>query len=128
MQDGGERNFKMAVKREKKTADILNTLVVLNRGRFVLEAGDQLAQLTEAIVAANAKGKLTITLDVTPSGWKSDGRCNQVDVKPTVTLTKPKTVQGKSIFFVTDDSKLVREDPSQEEMFHDEQQEQPNGR
>ena len=114
-------------KSDENVADIISTLVVLNRGNFVIEAGRELAELTEAITQTNAKGKLVITLEISPSGWKDDGRCNQVDLKPKITIDKPKKEQGKSIFFVTDDNKLTREDPAQTDLVADEERE-TNGR
>lgn len=100
--------------------DILGTLVVLNRGNFVVDAGREFQTLTDAIKALSGKkgGSLTIKLDVIPSGWsESDGRCNQVEIKAKISSTLPKKEQGKSIFFLTDTGKLTRDDPGQEEMF-----------
>lgn len=113
---------------DDQVADIVSTLVVLNRGNFIIDAGRELKELTDAIKQTNAKGKITITLDLTPSGWKEDGRCNQVDIKPKIGLTKPKPEQGKSIFFLTEDNKLVRDDPDQEKMFADPPLEVVSGR
>ena len=115
-------------KQDENVADIISTLVVLNRGNFVIEAGRELAELTEAITQTNAKGKLVITLEISPSGWKDDGRCNQVDLKPKITIDKPKKEQGKSIFFVTDDNKLTRDDPAQTDMFAEQEERETNGR
>lgn len=111
------------MKKEQKkedVADILGTLIVLNRGNFVVDAGREFQALTEAIKNLSGKkgGSLTIKLDVIPSGWaESDGRCNQVEIKPKITVSVPKKEQGKSIFFLTEDAKLTRDDPNQEEMF-----------
>ncbi len=97
-------------------ADIVQTLCVLNKGRFIIEAGSQLQELTDAIVDTNKAGELTIKLKVSPSGWKH-GRPNQFDFQPDVSIKKPRTDVGKTIFFVTQDNKLTREDPDQAEMF-----------
>lgn len=107
-------------KEEKKVADILGMLVVLDRGNFVINAGREFQELTEAVKAANKKGVINIKLEVTPSGWKeSTGACNQVEVRPNIVLTKPKREHGKSIFFVTDDNTLTRDDPDQTEIFNE---------
>ncbi len=107
---------KSAVKSEGTgTADIISTLAELNRGNFILQAGRELHDLTESIKDTGKKGKLVITLEVTPSGLRH-GRVNQVEILPDVTITKPKPAQGKVTFFVTDDNNLVRQDPGQMEM------------
>jgi hypothetical protein len=95
--------------------DIISTLIVMSRGNFVIDAGRELFELTEAIKDTGKKGKLVITLEVTPSGLRK-GVVNQCEIRPDVTIQKPKPDQGKSIFFITDDNHLVREDPAQMEM------------
>ena len=97
---------------DERVADIISTLVVMNRGNFIIECGREMQELTDAIKDTGKKGALVIKLEVTPSGLK-DGRVNQVEIRPDVSINKPKHDQGKSIFFVTEDNKLVRDDPNQ---------------
>lgn len=116
---------------KEEVQDILGTLVVLNRGNFVVDAGREFHALTEAIKNLSGKkgGRLVISLDVIPSGWsESDGRCNQVEIKPKITVTAPKKEQGKSIFFLSDEGKLTRDDPEQEQMFKEAEVEADAGR
>jgi len=98
-----------------KVADVISTLVVLNRGRFILECGSELQQLADAIVDTGKEGSLTIKLKVAPSGRKN-GRINQFEIRPDVSIQKPKHDQGISLFFVSEDNKLMRDDPDQMEM------------
>ena len=103
---------------EERVADIIGTLVVLNRGNFVIDCGREFQELTDAIIDTNKEGELTIKLKVKPSGWKKGtGRANQVDVSPEISIKKPRHDQSKSIFFITEDNKLTRNDPEQEELF-----------
>lgn len=103
---------------DPRVADILNTLIVLNRGNFVIEAGREFQELNDAIMATNKPGKLVITLTVAPCGWnKGTMRVNQVEVNPAFEIKKPQHDQAKSTFFVTDDNKLTRDDPDQEKLF-----------
>jgi hypothetical protein len=97
---------------DHKVADILSTICELNRGNFAIECGRKLQELSDAIIDTGGKGRLVITLDVTPSGLKK-GRINQFEVRPEVKITKPQHDQGSSIFFVTPDGKLTRDDPDQ---------------
>ncbi len=107
---------------DSRVADIIGTLVVLNKGRFIVECGAEFQDLTDAICATNKPGKLIITLTVSPSGWnKGTMRVNQVDVAPEFSVKKPLHDQAKSIFFVTDDNKLTRTDPDQETLFEERQ-------
>ncbi len=103
-----------AVERSE-VADIIQTLVVMSRGKFVVEAGVEFQALADAIVDTGKKGSITIKLEVTPSGLKN-GRVNQFEIRPDVSIQKPKHDAGKSIFFVTEDNRLVRDDPDQMDM------------
>ncbi len=100
---------------KSNVADVISTLVVLSRGRFVIEAGVQFQKLTDAIVDTGKKGSLTLKLEVTPSGLK-DGRVNQFEIRPEVTIQEPRHEMAKSIFFVDDNNKLLRDDPDQMDM------------
>lgn len=112
-----------------RVADIVSTLVVLNRGNFVIDAGREFQEVVDGIIATNKPGELNIKLKIVPSGWKKGtGRTNQVDVQPEITTKIPKHDQGKSIFFVTEENKLTRDDPDQEEMDFDEKEQNGNRR
>jgi len=117
-------------KDDQKVADIISTIVVLDRGRFVVECGRELQELTDAIVETNKAGEIIIKLKVSPSGWKKGtGKPNQFDFQPEVAIKKPHHDAGKTIFYVTDDNKLTREDPEQTEMFAEQEREaNTNGR
>ncbi len=93
-------------------ADIISTLVVLSRGNFVIDCGRELQELTDAIVDTQKEGSLTIKLKVKPSGLRK-GKVNQCEFAPEVSIAKPKHDQPKSLFFLTDEGKLVRDDPDQ---------------
>ena len=109
-----------------RVADIIQTLVVLSRGKFILDCGTELQELADAIVDTGKKGSLVITLDVAPSGLKA-GRVNQFEIRPDVSIKKPKHDQGKSIFFVDENNKLMRDDPDQMDMQFESERE-TNGR
>lgn len=116
----------MAELQDSEVNDIIQTLVVMDRGKFVIDCGRELYELTEAIKDTGKKGSLVIKLEVTPSGLK-DGRVNQVEIRPDVSISKPKHDAKKAIFFVTEDSHLVRDDPDQMDMFIETEKE-TNGR
>lgn len=99
-------------------ADIIGTLAELDRGRFAIECGRELAELNAAVRNTAKKGSIIIRLEVEPGGLK-DGRVHQVEVKPTVSIVRPKPDTKKTIFFLTETAQLVRDDPDQMEMFED---------
>lgn len=109
----------MAIKIEKvesdTVADVMGTLSLIHRGNFMINCGRKMQELTDAIKETGKKGRIVISLDVAPSGLKH-GRVSTVEIRPDVSIVKPKHDQGKVTFFVTEDNKLVREDPSQAEM------------
>jgi hypothetical protein len=65
----------------RDVADVVSTLIVLDRGRFIVDAGREFQQLTDAIVETNKPGTLTITIEVSPSGWK-EGTARADAVRP----------------------------------------------
>jgi hypothetical protein len=98
--------------------DILQTLTILDHGRFLLEAGVELQELVDAVVDTNKAGTLTIKLKLVPSGWsKATARPVQFDLVPEVTISKPHHDASKSIFFVDENNTLMRDDPSQAALF-----------
>jgi hypothetical protein len=118
----------MADQKEKasQTADVVGVMAECNRGNFLIECGRQLQELTDGIIRTGKKGKLTITLELIPAGI-CDGRINQFEITPMVTIKEPQPSQGSSIFFVSEDNHLTRDDPNQEQLDFEKEKE-TNGR
>ena len=105
-----------------EAADILATLAVLNRGNLIIDAGRDMQDVVNGIVACNKPGKLTIELEITPSGWDRDtGRATQVDIRPEIKTKIPRPDQGKSIFFLTEENRLTRDELDQRPLFQQEE-------
>jgi hypothetical protein len=101
-----------------EAADILGTLAVLNRGNLIIDAGRDMQEVVNGIVATNKPGKITITLEIKPSGWDRDtGRATQVDITPEIATRIPKPDQGKSIFFLTEENRLTRDELDRQPLF-----------
>ena len=99
-------------------ADILGTLAVLNRGNLIIDAGRDMQEVVNGIVATNKPGELVIKLKIKPSGWDTDTRrVSQVDIEPEIAVKIPKTDQGKSIFFLTEENKLTRDELDRQPLF-----------
>ena len=103
---------------QRDAADFLGTLVVLNRGKTVIDASRELQNVLDAVVETRKKGSITIKLEISPEGFdRGTGRTNQVDIDPSISSKIPRHDQTPSVFFVTEDNKLTRDDPAQTALF-----------
>lgn len=89
----------------------LEFLQGFRRGELIGEADDQLHELMEAIRRTGGKGELTLKL---PFKINDAG---QIECIPQLSCKKPRTPLGTGIYYVTDDGRLTRRDPSQEDFF-----------
>jgi len=105
-------------KQTAEAADILGTLAVLNRGNLIIDAGRDMQDVVNGIVATNKPGELKITLKIKPSGWDKDtSKPIQVDIEPEISTKIPKHDQGKSIFFLTEENQLTRDELDRQPLF-----------
>ena len=75
-------------------------------------------EVVNGIVNTNKPGELTIKLKIKPSGWDKDtGKPTQVDIEPEIATKVPKHDQGKSIFFITDENRLTRDELDRQPLF-----------
>lgn len=72
---------------------------------------DALNDLVAAVAQEGKAGTLTFKITIKPRG-KDDG----LDVAAEITSKPPKEAPGTSVFFVTPENNLVREDPRQRAM------------
>lgn len=117
----------MADQREQASgvANIIDIMSEMNRGNFIIECGRQLQEAKDAIVRTGKSAKLTITLEIIPAGMR-DGRINQLEIKPSVTIKEPQESQGAWIFFVSEDGRISRNDPQQEILNFEKEQSDAN--
>ena len=105
-------------------SDILSTLAELDRGMFAVNAGRKWLELCKGIVEVRAGGTLTIKLKVKPVGISQEtGKVNQFEIKPEISIDKPEHPLRPSLFFVTEDARVTRDDPDQERLFDESQME-----
>ena len=98
-------------------ADLIETLVGLKDGETIIEANRKFTDLMNAIIAVGQKGKISIDLEIRPSRMAMGGVVLEVEIDPSVTTKKPELPFGKSLFFITEDGGLSRQNPAQERMF-----------
>lgn len=97
---------------------VINMMLVLDRGHFMINLGRETQSVIDAVVDTNKEGTINIKLRLMPSGYDRDtGGATQVDVVPTISTVIPRHNVNKSIFFVAQNNVLTRDDPAQAELF-----------
>lgn len=89
----------------------LEVVQSFRRGELIAEADEQLSELIEAIRRTGGKGELTVRLPFKVN------EAGQVECVPTVSAKKPRRPLGTGIYYVTDEGRLSRRDPAQDDMF-----------
>jgi len=89
----------------------LEFLQSFRRGELISEADDQFGELMEAVKRTGGKGDLTIKLPFKVN------EAGQIECLPTVSCKKPRKPLGTGIYYVTDEGRLTRQDPSQDDLF-----------
>lgn len=99
--------------KQTEAPDFAATLLNLAKGKTHAELSTQLAELVTAVTTTLKPGKLTLTLQVKPQ----HGVEGAVLVTAAVASTKPKFEAPASIFYATDEGRLVRDDPNQASLY-----------
>lgn len=87
------------------------TILQMNNGATVSELSDALERLVAAVRSAGKSGSLTLTIKVAPA---SKGTTNVLMVETQVKTKLPEADRGMTVFYATEDNKLVRNDPKQQ--------------
>ncbi len=89
---------------------LLEVLKTLGDGRVIDDLHEQLNECLMAVRMAHKKGKVVLTLVVTPS---KDAEMSKVTVWGDVTSKIPHIERGADIFYVTGENGLSRRNPRQ---------------
>ena len=87
------------------------TILQMNNGATVTELSEALEHVVAAVRAAGKSGSLTLTIKVAPASKKST---DVLMVESQVKTKLPEPDRGMTIFYATDDNRLVRSDPKQQ--------------
>jgi hypothetical protein len=87
------------------------TILQMNNGAAVTELSDALEKVVAAVRAAGKSGSITLTISVKPA---SKGSTNVLMVESQVKSKLPAPDRGMTVFYATEDNKLVRSDPRQQ--------------
>jgi len=89
------------------------TILQINNGATVAELSGALEKVVAAVRMAGKAGSITLTLKVAPA---SKGSTDVLMVESQVRTKLPEPERGISIFYATEDNKLVRNDPKQQQL------------
>lgn len=92
------------------TRPFMDTLRHIEGGVLLEELAEAQRELIQAIGHTNKKGELTVKFTYTPEGH------GQVSIEADIELKAPQLARGRSIFFVTPEANLERNDPRQTEL------------
>lgn len=93
-----------------QTRPFIDTLRHVEGGMLLDSLSDIQQQIVEAVRFTNKNGEITIKLTYRPEG------AGQLSIEADIKSKAPKMQRGKSIFFITKDANLERNDPRQTEL------------
>lgn len=98
-------------------ADFVHLLLEMRNGGVASDCNRKFNEVLAAVLETGAKGEVTLKLKVKPSRFALGGAVIEVETEHECTAKRPELKVGRSLFFVTKDGRLTRDDPSQEDMF-----------
>jgi hypothetical protein len=98
-------------------ADFIHLLLEMRNGAVASDCNRKFNELLDAVFETGAKGEFTVKVSVKPSKRAMGGAVIEVETEHECKTKKPELSVGRSLFFVTQDGRLTRDDPNQEAMF-----------
>ena len=93
--------------------DVFSFLRDLHQGKVLEELSEEITAITAAVRAAGKSGELTLKVKFkTPP----KGDVSYLTFEAEVSSKKPRRDRGDTIFFITNDNRLTRQDPTQTEL------------
>ena len=99
------------------TNDLLSILLEMRSGAVAADISSKFDEVLKAVLDTGGKGELNIKLLVKPSKMGMGGAVIEVETEHECKVKKPELAIGRSVFFVTKEGRLTREDPAQTAMF-----------
>ncbi len=87
------------------------TILQLNNGATVAELGGALEKVLAAVRETGKSASVTFTINVRPA---SKGITSVVMVESQIKTKLPEADRGMTVFYLTEDNRLVRNDPRQQ--------------
>ncbi len=89
------------------------TMLEIANGATVGELNDALHKVVAAVRQTGKRGTLTLTVSVSPA---AKGATDVLMIETQVKTKLPEPERGMTIFYATDDNRLVRNDPKQQQL------------
>lgn len=99
-------------------ADFIGVLASVRGGKAAIALSQHLGKVVAAVKETNQKGKLMVTLTLSPTSINSEGEVDEIRVDVSDKMTLPSVAPGSALFFPTPKGNgLTQTDPAQTEMF-----------
>ncbi len=105
---------------EQKQNDLLGILLDMRSGQVAADCNQKFNEVLQGVLETGGKGELTIKLFIRPAKMGMGGTVVEIETSHECKLKKPELEIGRSVFFVTKDGMLTRDDPAQTAMFAEE--------
>lgn len=112
--------------KQKPMTDVLSAILEMRSGAVARDLNEKFNAVIEGVLATGKKGQIGLTLLVKPSKMGLGGAVLEVQTSHDIKTKVPELEIGTSTFFVSHQGTLMRNDPSQEQMFEEELEEKPN--
>jgi hypothetical protein len=100
--------------------DLLQVILDMRSGRVATDCNEKFNEMIAAVLETGGKGELVIKIKAAPATKGRGGCVLSIVTEHECKIKKPELEIGDSIFFVTPDGLLTREDPAQAAMFAEE--------
>lgn len=97
--------------------DLMQVLLEMRNGAVAADLNTKFNEVLAAVLETGGGGKLTVDLSIKPSRMGLGGAVIEVETSHECKLKKPELPIGRSVFFVSRDGTLTREDPAQTALF-----------
>lgn len=97
--------------------DILAVLMDMRSGAVAADVNAKFNEMIRAVLDTGGKGELAIIIKAEPAKLGLGGAVLEIVTEHDCKMKKPELKVGKSMFFVTREGRLTREDPNQTQMF-----------
>lgn len=109
--------------------NLLDVLTDMRDGAVLMDCNEKFSQMVAAVLDTGKGGEITLKIKVKPSkvSMKSNEGVIEVELEHAITAKVPELPVGKAIFFVTEDQRLSRSNPKQDELFREPKEKAAHG-
>lgn len=108
-------------------ADFVHLLMEMRNGAVAADCSRKFNEVLDAVLETGGKGEFTVKVFVKPSKLAMGGTVIEVETEHECKTKKPELSVGRSLFFITREGRLSKDDPNQTEMSLMAEEEEPRG-